>query len=112
MRAPKPQMWTREYSGGLVMRIVTDTGGHWRVTGDGGTDGSVSPPYPLEAMQMRADKLSGGQAVGPWRRMCRRCEAPMTFDLRNRPDSGPQFSQDYLWVCSSRACHHAEPADD
>ena len=112
MRAPKPQMWTREYAGGLVMRIETASDGRWRVTRDGGTDGSVSPTSPLEAMQTRADTLSGARAVGPWRRMCRRCEAPMTFDLRNRPDGGPQFHQDSLWVCSSRACNHAEPADD
>jgi hypothetical protein len=111
VRAPKPQLWTREYADGLVMRIETDTDGRWRLTRDGSTDGSVSPTYPLEAMQMRADALSGKRAVGPWRRMCRRCEAPMTFDLRHRPD-GPQFPQDSLWVCHSPACNHAEPADD
>lgn len=112
MRAPKPQMWTRDYSRGLVMRIATHTGGRWRVTDDGATDGSSWPTSPLGAMQTRADKLAGAQAVGPWRRVCRLCEAPMTFDTRNRPDSGPQITRDYLWVCTSRSCNHAEPADD
>jgi len=111
MRPPKPQMWTREYSSGMVVCVETATGGHWRVTRDGVTDGSVSPTYTLEAMRTRADALSGERAVGPWRRRCRRCESPMTLDLRNRPDSGPQFP-DSLWVCSSSACNHAEPADD
>lgn len=112
MKPPKPQMWTREYQGSVLMRIETATAGRWQVTRDGGTDGAVSPTSSLAAMQRRADRLSGGQAVAPWRRVCRCCEAPMTFELRNRPDSGPQFPQSALWVCSSRACDHAEPADD
>jgi hypothetical protein len=105
-------MWTREYSGGIVMRIETATDGRWRVTRDGGTVGSVSPTYPVQAMKTRADALAGMRAGGPWRRMCRRCESPMTLDLRNRPDGGPPFPRDPLWVCSSRTCNHAEPADD
>ena len=112
MRPPKPQMWTREYPGGVVMRIETVTEGRWQITRDGGNGGAVSPTSSLAAMQRRADTLSGGQAAGPWRRVCRRCEAPMTLGLRNRPDSGPQFPQDSLWVCGSRGCGHAEPADD
>ena len=112
MRPPKPQMWTREYPDGLVMRIETATDGRWRVTRNGRTDGALSPMSSLAAMQRLADTLSGGQAVAPWRRVCRCCEVPMSVGLRNRPDSGPQFPQHSLWVCSSRACNHAEPADD
>jgi len=114
MRVPKPQAWIREYSRGRVMRIETHAGGRWRLTGDGAADGSSWPtyPHPLEAMQTRADKLAGTQAVSPWRRVCQRCDASMMLDARNRPDSGPQFMPDYLWVCTSRSCNHAEPADD
>jgi hypothetical protein len=111
MRAPKPQMWTRESAGGLVMRNETDSDGRWRVTRGGGTDrlGFADAPVGGHADARRHTLWRAG---GPWRRMCRRCEAPMAFDPRNRPDSGPQFPQHSLWVCSSRACIHAEPADD
>jgi hypothetical protein len=112
MRAPKPQLWMRPYSGGLVMRIETDRGGPWRVTGNGATEGSSWRTSPLAAMQTRADHLAGAKGVGSWRRVCRRCDALMTLDARNRPDSGPQFQPDYLWVCTSPLCNHAEPADD
>jgi hypothetical protein len=94
MRPPKPQMWTREYLGGMVIRIETATEGRWQVIRDGGTAGSVSPTYRLEAMQAHADALSGKRARGPWRRRCRCGEAPMTLDLRNRPDGGPPGNAD------------------
>lgn len=112
MRAPKPQAWIRGYSSGRVMRIETNAGGRWRVTGDSATSGASWPTSPVEQMQTGADTLARARAVGPWRRVCQRCNAPMTLDLRNRPDSGPQFTREYLWVCTSRSCNHAEPADD
>ena len=94
------------------MRIETHSAGRWHVSGDGALDVPVSPTCPLETMQSRADHLARGRAVGPWRRVCQRCDAVMTLGLRTRPDSGPQFPRDSLWLCSERSCDHAEPADD
>jgi hypothetical protein len=93
------------------MRIETHSGGRWRVTGDGALD-PISHTSPLEAMQSRADHRAHGRAVGPWRRRCQRCDTPMTLGLRTRPDSGPQFARDSLWLCPASACRHAEPVDD
>ena len=94
------------------MRIETHSAGRWHVTGDGALNVPVSPTYPLEAMQLRADHRARGRPVGPWRRLCQRCGALMTLGLRTRPDSGPQFARDSLWLCTDRSCDHAEPADD
>ena len=112
MTKAKPQAWIREYAGALVMRIETHTGGLWSITGDGADEPSSRLAYPLAVMQTRVDKRAGKRAVGPWRRVCQRCSAPMTLAGRNRPDSGPSPSQDDLWVCSSSTCRHAEAADD
>jgi hypothetical protein len=108
----KPQAWIREYARARVMRIETHTGGHWLVSGDGATEGPSRLAYPLSAMQTRVDKRAGTHPVGPWRRVCQRCNSPMTLDLRNRPDTGPSSMRDHLWVCTSRICNHGEAAGD
>lgn len=112
VRAPKPQVWTREYSGGQVMRIQTHSAGRWRVSGDDAVNVPVSPTSSLQTIQSLADARARGPAVGPWRRLCQRCDAVMALGLRARPDSGPQFARDYLWLCPESSCGHAEPADD
>ena len=112
MRNPKPQRWIREYSGALVMRIETNTAGRWLVSGDGWTEGLSRLPYQVEAMQTHADNRAGAPAVGAWRRICQRCDAPMSLAERNRPDSGAPSTIGHLWVCTSRSCGHAEGADD
>jgi hypothetical protein len=98
------------------MRIETHSAGRWHVSGAGAVNVTVnvpvSPPYPLKTMQWRADQQARGRAVGPWRRLCQRCDAVMTLGLRTRPDSSPQFARDPLWLCTERSCDHAEPADD
>lgn len=112
MHSPKPQDWMREYAGGRVMRIETDHQGRWRVTGDGLGHPESRPGHALATMQQQADALAGAAALGPWRRMCQRCGTAMAIERRNRPDSGPDGERDQLWVCPSRSCRHAEPADD
>jgi hypothetical protein len=112
MTTPKPQAWIREYGRALVMRIETFTGGRWVVTGDDVAEVPSRLPYAVAAMQTRADKRAGTHAVGPWRRVCQRCNSPMALEERNRPDTGSSSTRDELWICSSRICRHAEAADD
>jgi hypothetical protein len=112
VNSPKPQGWVRDYAGGLTLRVETRREGRWRIVGDGLHRRESEPAYPLKAIQARADALACAQPTGPWRRVCQRCGTAMALTHRNRPDSGATAEQSELWVCSSAACDHAEPADD
>jgi hypothetical protein len=112
MHRAKPQHWTRDYVTGITLRIDAEKNGLWHVSGDGVSHRESLPELGLQTMQLRADDIAGARPAGPWHRVCATCGCGMIMESRNRPDSGPDGERGRLWVCSSRACGHAEPADE